>query len=1085
MRFPRHMRFWGRRYRNDSQRSDLSDDVYQHMLCLKPDRKTSVVSTEAAYSRMTLGLSSDGSMFSRLSSDSLDARMTIPPLFIAIQNGELGTLTQILTESPELLNTLKYGGFTALHTACHVRQHRVLRMLLDHGAKVGVMDTLGHTPLHLAVHEGWHQGVAELLRRGASPNILSETPQSVKEVRVETPLHAAIRHGDLAVSTLMMQYQTDLSIRDGDRNTVHHLAAYARSIDIFRMLMREKVSNDTMTAGNREGNTVLHMALKCECDAAEEPLLMELVTLLIEKGADVNAINLKGESPLFLASRLHCPKVVELLLSSGADPTVVTRRGQSVLHAACHSGCASSLSQLLNTKRMEHLVTQADNESKEPFHYAVHRSSIDCCELLLNNGDHLTRKDAEGESRCSLVLEHLPGATQLLRRLFDARVKLSNKPQYDPDFRVTFDYSVLLSPDMEDVQSSLMSELSTTRIESLLKHPLLESFLFIKWRKIKPFFYCSVLVYFTFLILHTSFLISKFGSINTSMEGMVLIKCLHIVMFFLILIPDLIIMLANLKKYLRQWETFSKMIALGSSAFVVFSFTPSILNELKGTAMQVNETDANVSSEVTPDGNAHHHHDSPIVRHVAAVSAFFGWVEFMMLLGRFPSLGAYVLMFTRVAKSITKFIVAFSSLLIGFSISFTIIFKNDPVFRFPYSLVKTLMMMIGEIEYGDLAGDSDMQITRSLFLVLFLFLVCILMANLLIGLAVNDIPDLQRQGKIKRLAKQASYLVSYEKLMWVARSLRCFPRRMRILLTSRVRILPVVTVFPSRENKSRRHQQHIPSETLQEAILLGTCEDPKMEDLSIEGEDFSRQFKSFKIKYDRDWRSLNRRLGQLADCSTTDKILRERLDQMQKMMETQMLQMSIQLQQHNKNLLYQSMMHQPVFQQIQHQNRPQYQQVMQNQNAAGNEVSKSHSVQDLSRSSRPVNALRRASQHDCPAVAAGARNVSMAISTVSTLPPSTQFASVPHTYYTQAGQPHSSHTQALHQQPSHIFSFTTQPSQAPLQTQMSLPQPAQDTPIHRQSSEPHHMRLLQTQLSPAEPDSLSERSEDVSLTDRQ
>lgn len=70
------------RDRNDSQRSDLSDDVYQHMLCLKPDRKTSVVSTEAAYSRMTLGLSSDGSMFSRLSSDSLDARTTIPPLFI-------------------------------------------------------------------------------------------------------------------------------------------------------------------------------------------------------------------------------------------------------------------------------------------------------------------------------------------------------------------------------------------------------------------------------------------------------------------------------------------------------------------------------------------------------------------------------------------------------------------------------------------------------------------------------------------------------------------------------------------------------------------------------------------------------------------------------------------------------------------------------------------------------------------------------------------------------------------------------------------------------------------------------------------
>ncbi|XP_042881625.1 ankyrin repeat and protein kinase domain-containing protein 1-like [Penaeus japonicus] len=206
--------------RSNSRCSDLTDEEYQHILCLKPDRKTSVVSAEAAYSRMALGLSSDGSMFSRSSSDSLDARTTIPPLFYAIQNGELDNLSQILVENPDLVNTLRYGGFTALHTACHVRHPRILTTLLTHGAKLGAIDTLGHTPLHLAVHEGWHEGVAELLRRGASPNILSEPPQSVKEVRVETPLHAAIRHGDLASSTLMMQYHTDLSVRDGDLNAV-------------------------------------------------------------------------------------------------------------------------------------------------------------------------------------------------------------------------------------------------------------------------------------------------------------------------------------------------------------------------------------------------------------------------------------------------------------------------------------------------------------------------------------------------------------------------------------------------------------------------------------------------------------------------------------------------------------------------------------------------------------------------------------------------------------------------------------------------------------------------------------------------
>ncbi|XP_042881629.1 transient receptor potential channel pyrexia-like [Penaeus japonicus] len=503
--------------------------------------------------------------------------------------------------------------------------------------------------------------------------------------------------------------------------------------------------------------------------------------------------------------------------------------------------CSTDIVRLLLSKKVsDNFISTGNREGNTVLHMAL---KYEC-------------DDAEGESRCSLVLEHLPSATQLFRRLFDARVKLSSQPQYDPDFRVTFDYSVLLSPDVEDVQSSLMSDLSTTRIESLLKHPLLESFLFIKWRKIKPFFYCSVLVYFTFLILHTSFLIMKFDKSSTNMD-VTAIDCLHAIMFLLILIPDLIIMSANLKKYLRQWETFSKMIALGSSAFVVF-YGPSTMDDSTSQTIQGNQTDVNPIDEETPVDSAHLNRTSSIVRDVAAVSAFFGWVEFMMLLGRFPS-------------------------------RFMIIFKEDENMNtFPSSLVRTLVMMIGEIEYGDLITKAENRYTSSLFLVLFLFLVCVLMANLLIGLAVNDIPDLQRQGKIKRLAKQASYLVSYERLMWVARSLRCFPRRLRILLTNRVRILPMVTVFPSRE-KSHRHQQHIPSETIQEAILLGTCEDPKVEDLHIEDEDFSKQFKSFKIKYNRDWRALNRRLGQLADCSTTDKILRERLDQMQKMMETQIL----------------------------------------------------------------------------------------------------------------------------------------------------------------------------------------------------
>lgn len=854
-----------------------------------------------------------------------DLHDCMPLIFVAIKTGDIQKVQELLKEDPEAASGARYGGCSPLHAACSLQRLHILTELLNYDAKVGAVNGLGYTALHLAVCEGWHQGVALLLQHGASPNTVSNPPLTVKGVRVETPLHCAVRRGDLASVVLMLQHQADLTLRDGDNCSVLHLAAMSRSHEVTRQLLQEKLNHRLVTVSDNDGNTALHKALLMDCDTAEESTVHEIVEELVKAGANVNATNKWKESPLFLAARHRLPKLVALLLSLGADPTLLTHRGQSVLHAVCRRGCAACLARLLATNLVNELVTAADKEGREPFHYAVHSGSIDCCELLLNHGDHLTRVDRDGTSRCSLILEHLPSATQLLRRLFDAHIRLSNNPQHEVDFRVTFDYSVL-SLEEEGEQGSLISDLSNSRLEALLKHPLLESFLFIKWRKIKPFFYCSVLIYFMFLMMHTTFIIITYGGNSLrwrdNADSLAIFFVLHVTMFLLILIPDMIIMFANFKKYIRQWETLTKIIALGSSAVVMFSHIipfyseGEVLEDLQAnimendTAEELNTTGNFIQNGTLSTSSEHDSHSQvevPLLRRAAAISAFFCWVEFMMLLGRFPSLGTYVLMFSRVAKSIIKFIAAFFSLIIGFSISFMVLFHNKEAFRsFPLSLVKTLTMMIGEIEYSALLDDIEMPLMSCLFLVLFLFLVCVLMANLLIGLAVNDIPDLQRQGKIKRLSKQASYLVSYEKLMLIARVLRCFPRQLRVFMSSRCRIPQVVHVLPNKHRKSshKNVELYVPSETLQEAILLGNFDDSNENIANLEEDNLLAQFRSFKVKYTHDLRAMNRRLGQLPDSAATEKIVKERLDQSVQIMQTQLLQLSLQLQQLNQNYNY-------------------------------------------------------------------------------------------------------------------------------------------------------------------------------------
>ena len=60
-----------------------------------------------------------------------------------------------------------------------------------------------------------------------------------------------------------------------------------------------------------------------------------MVRLLVEKGADVNAINYEGETALMIAVDAgDNPEVVKLLLEKGADVNARTKEGETALMIA-------------------------------------------------------------------------------------------------------------------------------------------------------------------------------------------------------------------------------------------------------------------------------------------------------------------------------------------------------------------------------------------------------------------------------------------------------------------------------------------------------------------------------------------------------------------------------------------------------------------------------------------------------------------------------------------------------------------------------------------------------------------------------
>ena len=114
---------------------------------------------------------------------------------------------------------------------------------------------------------------------------------------------------------------------------------------------------------------------------------------------------------------------------------------------------------------------------------------------------------------------------------------------------------------------------------------------------------------------------------------------------------------------------------------------------------------------------------------------------------------------------------------------FVILFSyNTPIniMNFPGALVTVLVMMLGEINYADLYFPSDLVLnvtdgeinekqaftnfpfTGHLTIILFILVFCLVIMNLLVGIAVSDINHLMKSGKRNQLLAQVELISSVE-----------------------------------------------------------------------------------------------------------------------------------------------------------------------------------------------------------------------------------------------------------------------------------------------------------------------------------
>jgi ankyrin repeat protein len=182
---------------------------------------------------------------------------------------------------------------------------------------------------------------------------------------------------------------------------------------------RPRTQSDTMaleTFGD-DKNTALHICIR---EGAAEAALR-----LIELGADVNAHNRKGMTPLLSSCAKGQLEVLKALVRKGASVTHTASNGANALLQASHFGHLPVVEYLLSLREGRRLISRGNNNNTTALMRASQEGHLKICSLLLQQGAEVNRGNREAMN--ALMLASQRGHSAVVRLLVQYGARLNEK----------------------------------------------------------------------------------------------------------------------------------------------------------------------------------------------------------------------------------------------------------------------------------------------------------------------------------------------------------------------------------------------------------------------------------------------------------------------------------------------------------------------------------------------------------------------------------------------------------------------------------------------------------------------------------
>ena len=282
-----------------------------------------------------------------------------------------------------------------LYYASYLGMFETVKYLLGCGIDINITGGTFATPLQAAASSGQTDLVRLLLDHGADVDLVDLTSG------FGNALQAAAAHGHEGVVTMLLDHGANANLSGGNmENCIIAASASPRLINVpeataYRIIERLIDAGARIESASERGLNALH-----EAAHADSPLI---VGMLLKNGADINASNNKGNTALHIATQHGYEQVVRSLLGYRANPD-------------CHTevGCNPSIgaATMRRSSNVEHVHGRGvdtdahDCEQIRPLHRAANSGDPEIFRTLPSHGTSIFQRNKAGLTALHMAAYH-------------------------------------------------------------------------------------------------------------------------------------------------------------------------------------------------------------------------------------------------------------------------------------------------------------------------------------------------------------------------------------------------------------------------------------------------------------------------------------------------------------------------------------------------------------------------------------------------------------------------------------------------------------------------------------------------------